>query len=179
MNQTNKMRKRAIILTALLLLIPATAVRAEEQLPEQPADIEDLAPNIYEEEKIKQQTDYFQEDKLYDRKYNVPDEIKNLQYEKPDPNRKEKELAELFATYTSNEIEANNTAAQIAKDKLFMDSDEKLFQSTGPQQLQADTQAESQGSSLTILYIALIGIGLLLILVILIPKLTAVKKEEL
>ncbi|KZZ83890.1 type VII secretion protein EssA [Bacillus sp. SJS] len=179
MNRTNKLRKRAAILTALLLLIPATAVRAEEQLPEQPADIEDLAPNIYEEEKIKQQTDYFHEDSLYKKKYNIPEELQNLEYEAPDPNRDERQIEKLFADYSANKLEANSTAAQTAEAGLFMDSEEELFQSIGAQELDPSSEEDKQGSTLTILYITIIGIGLLLILVLLIPKLTAGKKEEL
>ncbi|WP_164462050.1 type VII secretion protein EssA [Bacillus sp. FJAT-42376] len=178
MNQTKKMRKRAVLLTALLLLIQAPAVQAEEQVPD-PPDIDTIAPNVYEKKEIKKQTDYFHEETLYQKKYNAPEELKNLDYLSPDPNKTEKQLEELFTAYTPNQFEVSNVAVQTVEAGLFMDSEEELFQNTGSQELEPDAAAETKGSSLTILYIAIIGIGLLLILLILIPRLTAGKKEEL
>nr|WP_241680224.1 type VII secretion protein EssA [Metabacillus mangrovi] len=165
-----------MILPALLLLNPYAS--AEEQETEAPS-IQDLAPNTYEKEVIEQQEEYFYEDSLYEKKGNLPEELQDLQYEQRDPYQQQRQLNELFLAFENNNLETNSTAAKLAQSGVFTDTDEKLFQSTGSRGIQPVTEEDTGGSTLTILYITIIGIGILSVLLFLIPKLTAGKEEEL
>jgi type VII secretion protein EssA len=162
-------RNTIISLTTLLLVIisltSGVTVKAETE-----SNLEELDPNIYEEKELKENTDYLHEESLYEKRNSIPEEQKDLTFEKPSRDEKDDLQEQLFTNYTKEKNTIKSKAEQM-----------DLFSGTAePSMSMSETENKdtSQNSGLMMTYILLIAIGVILMIGLLIPKMTQGKKTE-
>ncbi|MBD7965263.1 type VII secretion protein EssA [Fictibacillus norfolkensis] len=136
------------------------------------ASIRDLAPNLYEENQIKESTEYLQEESLSGKKKRLPEEQKDLTFTKTADNQLEDLQDGLF----DQSVKVDNSTASKAKTM-------GLFASGREDNLSAVDDGEEQnkdttGSSISVIYSALIILGVAVLLALLIPGMRKKTKQH-
>jgi type VII secretion protein EssA len=127
------------------------------------ASIRELAPNLYEENQFKESTEYLQEESLSGKKKRLPEEQKDLTFTKTADNQLEDLQDELF----DQSVKVDNSTASKAKTM-------GLFAAGREENLSALDDGEEQnkdttGFSISVIYSALIILGVAVLLALLIP----------
>lgn len=127
------------------------------------ASIRELAPNLYEENQIKESTEYLQEESLSGKKKRLPEEQKDLTFTKSADNQLEDLQDDLF----NQSVKVDNSTASKAKTM-------GLFAAGREENLSAEDDGEEQnknttGFSISVIYSALIILGIGVLLALLIP----------
>ncbi|MGG4489412.1 type VII secretion protein EssA [Metabacillus idriensis] len=162
------MKRKAVIWFSLFLLIFVfTSWRPGHA--ETVTNLEELDPNVYEEKELKENTEYLHEESLYEKRTTIPEEQKDLTFEKPSSDQKDELQEQLFTDYTKEKNTIKSKAEQL---DLFSGSAEPSLSMT--ETVNSDT---TQNSGLMMTYILLIAIGVILMLGLLIPKMTQSKKQ--
>ncbi|MCA1202930.1 type VII secretion protein EssA [Priestia flexa] len=144
-----------IALLAVLLFLSTSNVYAANDTQTQ---VQDLAPNIFQDEQIKLNPDSLGQTKR--EVENIPEEIRGIPF--TDEEKKPSLKSSLFL----NDSTTNHSIqSQVNKYGLFT-STESPVQSSSVQDVPEET-----GLKLQWVYILLIGIGLVLLFTVLIPKL--------
>ncbi|PLR75549.1 type VII secretion protein EssA [Bacillus sp. V3-13] len=133
-------------------------------------DIDTLTPNTYEKKEFDENTNFLHEDSLYDNKKAIPEEQKGLTFEKQKSNPLDSVKDQLFIGEgkTTNTITA--TAERL---KLFSDMDHN-----NKFEVSENTENNTNDNSrLMILYIGLLAVGIIVMLVLLIPKMAQGKRQ--
>ncbi|WP_165971024.1 type VII secretion protein EssA [Peribacillus frigoritolerans] len=133
-------------------------------------NLEELDPNVYEEKELKENTEYLHEESLYEKRTTIPEEQKDLTFEKPSRDEKDDLQEQLFTNYTKEKNTIKSKAEQL---DLFSGSAEPSLSMT--ETVNSDT---TQNSGLMMTYILLIAIGVILMIGLLIPKMTQSKKTD-
>lgn len=146
----------------LLLIVWSTAVQfvhAEEQ-------VKDLEPVIYEKLKFKKNTDYLHDEKKTEMKNTIPEKQFNIYFDgrKQLPNRSD--TSSLFHTAKRGEI--STVAVRSSELKLFSK------EGKGEKELSAsplDEDKTADNRIRTMILIAIIAVGVLVLFMVFIPKL--------
>ncbi|MBH0158207.1 type VII secretion protein EssA [Fictibacillus sp. 5RED26] len=127
------------------------------------ATIRDLAPNLYEENQIKESTEYLQEESLSDKKERLPEEQKDLTFTKTADNQLEDLQGGLF----DQSVKMDNSTASKAKTMgLFSAGSEDTLSNSVDDEEQ---NVNKSGFSISVIYSALIILGVAVLLALLIP----------
>jgi type VII secretion protein EssA len=154
-----------ILLLVIISLTSGVTVKAETE-----SNLEELDPNIYEEKELKENTDYLHEESLYEKRNSIPEEQKDLTFEKPSRDEKDDLQEQLFTNYTKEKNTIKSKAEQM---DLFSGNAEPSMSIS-----ETENKDNSQNSGLMMTYILLIAIGVILMIGFLIPKMTQSKKTE-
>lgn len=155
-----KMIIRAILGMVLLTFIPVGTVFAD-------TDIKDLKPNVFKDKKVDWNTDYLHDKAHYRQKTSIPKIQRQLTFKKDKHNPAKEMEKELFQ---GNTKENNTITAKATKLHLFSDKGDTPYHPT-------DTDMQNTGnSSLVVLYLSIIGAGIVLMFLILIPRM--IQKPE-
>ncbi len=126
------------------------------------ASIRELAPNLYEENQIKESTEYLQEESLSGKKKRLPEEQKDLTFTKTADNQLENLQDDLF----DQSVKVNNSTASKAKTMgLFAAGREETLAAADDEVQKSNTS----GFSVSVIYSALIILGVAVLLALLIP----------
>ncbi len=152
-----------ICMLSFSLFIPSAAAAETEENT-------DVAPNQYEKKDIEIDTNYLHEDSYYEEKTELPEEQKDITFDKPE----DKDAELIKGLFTSTDAEESNTIAAQSK-QLGITFAEKPITKTSS----TETKEEEATSSLLlpILYVVLILLGIAGI-VFLIPKVTAQENKK-
>ena len=147
----------------LLMLLAIRVLFTDADSARADSGIDDLTPNTYEKKDFKGNTDYLHDKSLYENRENGSSkEVQDLTFKKNNSNPLEKVKAQLF---TDTNKETNTIASKALLLNLFTDDNVKSYDHEDTME-----QTAKQKSRILILYIGLLIIGLLILLVILIPK---------
>lgn len=136
------------------LFIPSAAAAETEENT-------DVAPNQYEKKDIEIDTNYLHEDSSYEEKTELPEEQKDITFDKP----KDRDAELIKDLFTSTDAEGSNSIAAQSKQLGITFAEKPITKASS-------TEMKEKGSSsllLPIIYIVLILIGIAGI-VFLIPK---------
>jgi len=124
-------------------------------------DLETLTPNEYEKKEFKENTEYLHEKALYENKQSIPEQQKELTFELPMSDSNEEILNQLFV----GEMNAQQTIAEKAEQM-------NLFSDKRPEDLQLKDKSDDPPNRQIqlMVIIGLLAIGLIVVLVLLIPK---------
>ncbi|AHA79111.1 Uncharacterized protein yueC [Bacillus subtilis PY79] len=164
MKRDRSMEKGIMIcMLSFSLFIPSAAAAQTEENT-------DVAPNQYEKKDIEIDTNYLHEDTYYEEKTELPEEQKDITFDKP----KDKDAELIKDLFTSTNAEDSNTIAAQSK-QLGITFAEKPMTKTSS----TETEDEQETSSLLLpmIYVVLILLGIAGI-VFLIPKVTAQENKK-
>ena len=152
-----KLNRRMMLALLLLMSLFINANVTEAATP----DFETLTPNEYERKEFKENTEYLHEKALYENKQSIPEQQKELTFELPTSNSNEEILNQLFV----GEINAQHTIAEKAEQM-------NLFSDKKPEDLRLKDKSEHSPNRQIqlMIIIGLLAIGLMVMLVLLIPK---------
>ena len=124
-------------------------------------DLETLTPNEYEKKEFKENTEYLHEKALYENKQSIPEQQKELTFELPTADSNEEILNQLFV----GEMNTKQTIAEKAEQM-------NLFSDKKPEDLRLKEKSEHSPNRQIqlMIIIGLLAIGLMVMLVLLIPK---------
>ncbi|WP_194270818.1 type VII secretion protein EssA [Fictibacillus phosphorivorans] len=126
------------------------------------ASIRELAPNLYEENQIKESTEYLQEESLSGKKKRLPEEQKDLTFTKTGDNQLEDLQDDLF----DQSVKVDNSTASKAKTMgLFAAGREENLAAANDE----DQNRNTSGFSISVIYSGLIILGVAVLLALLIP----------
>ncbi|MCM3597317.1 type VII secretion protein EssA [Metabacillus idriensis] len=166
----NMPMKRKTVISFSLLLFIIVFTSGMRGNAETETNLEELDPNVYEEKELKENTEYLHEESLFEKRTTIPEEQKDLTFEKPSRDEKDDLQEQLFTDYTKEKNTIKSKAEQL---DLFSGSAEPSMSMT--ETVNSDT---TQNSGLMMTYILLIAIGVILMLGLLIPKMTQSKKTN-
>ncbi|WP_243290995.1 type VII secretion protein EssA [Bacillus sp. FJAT-47783] len=156
--------QRAFLTVALLACLPFNVAFADSD------QIEELEPNVYEKDKTNRNTEYLHDEALYKQKQSIPEEQKILTFEKDTKNPIEEIKNQLFQ---DSDIENNTVVAKAEKLGLF--SDVGLEMKGTPE---TQTEEKEGVSTLFILYVTAIVVGIGLLFLLLIPAIQKQKSQS-
>lgn len=130
----------------------------------------DVAPNQYEKKDIEIDTNYLHEDTYYEEKTELPEEQKDITFDKPE----DKDAELIKDLFTSTNPEESNTIAAQSK-QLGITFAEKPMTKTSS--TETEEGQETSSLLLPIIYVVLILLGIAGI-VFLIPKVTAQENKK-
>ncbi len=164
MKHNRSMEKGIMIcMLSFSLFIPsATAAETEKNT--------DVAPNQYEKKDIEIDTNYLHEDTYYEEKTELPEEQKDITFDKP----KDKDTELIKELFTSTDPEKSNTIKAQSKQLGITFAKKPITKASSTE------TKEEQGTSsllLPIIYVVLILLGIAGI-VFLIPKVTAQENKK-
>lgn len=150
----------------LILVGTSTVVFAEE-----PKKVEDLDPVIYEKLEFKKNTDYLHDKKKTEMKNTIPQKQVDIYFDgrKKLPNRGD--TSYLFQTIERGE--KSTVTAKSSELKLFSEKDITLADVP----VSKMEEESSSNSVRTILFFGLIGIGILTLFVIFLPRLVGTSES--
>lgn len=150
----------------VLVLLPILLLVHEKSSWAATPSIETLTPNEYEEKEFKDNTDFLNEKALYKEKVPIPEVQKKLTFEKPTSGPMEKVTEKLFAGTVDNTV-----ASQAKKMRLFTGEKKGTI-------LLADSKPPSNPKiKVTVVLAGLLAIGLIIMIVLLIPKMVQGNRE--
>lgn len=140
-------------------------------LAEEPKKVEDLDPVIYEKLEFKKNTDYLHDKKKTEMKNTIPKKQVDIYFDgrKKLPNRGE--TSYLFQT--AERGEKSTVTAKSSELKLFSEKDITLAD-VSVSQIEEES---SSNSARTILFFCVIGIGILTLFVIFLPRLVSTSES--
>lgn len=129
--------------------------------------LETLTPNEYEEKEFKENTDYLNEKALYEQKKTIPEVQQKITFEKPTFDPLDTLKGKLF------DGTSNNTVSTQAKQlKLFTEEDQGEFKLADSSKSVPNPQIK-----VTVVLVALLVIGLIVMIMLLIPKMIQGNRE--
>lgn len=129
--------------------------------------LETLTPNEYEEKEFKENTDYLNEKALYEQKDAIPEIQQKITFEKPTSDPLEKLKGKLF------DGAVNNTVSTQAKQlKLFTGEKQGDLKLADKSKTVSNPQIK-----VTVVLVVLLAIGLIVMIVLLIPKMIQGNRE--
>ena len=140
-------------------------------LAEEPKKVEDLDPVIYEKLEFKKNTDYLHDKKKTEMKNTIPKKQVDIYFDgrKKLPNRGD--TSYLFQT--AERGEKSTVTAKSSELKLFSEKDITLAD-VSVSQIEEES---SSNSARTILFFGVIGIGILTLFVIFLPRLVSTSES--
>jgi type VII secretion protein EssA len=122
-------------------------------------EIDELVPNDYQKNQFKTNNELLHDESLSDQRLNIPDELKDLNFQREKISKEDIIKSTLFLSESSD----NNTIkAKALEMELFTEADSSMINS-----MEEDTPSSSN-LSLTILIWAMVGICSLLLIVVLV-----------
>lgn len=164
MKRNRSMEKGIMIcMLSFSLFIPSAAAAETEENT-------DVAPNQYEKKDIEIDTNYLHEDTYYEEKTELPEEQKDITFDKPE----DKDAELIKDLFTSTDSEESNTIKAQSKQLGITFAEKPITKASS-----TETEEEQETSSLLlpIIYIVLILLGIAGI-VFLIPKVTAQENKK-
>ncbi|MFJ5769046.1 type VII secretion EssA family protein [Psychrobacillus sp. NPDC093180] len=150
-----------VLLAFVVLFVDLQVVSAEED-----KTIEELEPVIYEKLQFKKNTDYLHDGKKTEMKNTIPDKQFNIYFDgrKQLPNRSDTS----FLFQTSVRGEKSTVAAKSSELNLFMAESKNDMQL--PDSF-IDDRETATNNTRTLIFLAIIAIGLLALFIVVLPKL--------
>ncbi|MDR7074431.1 type VII secretion protein EssA [Fictibacillus barbaricus] len=133
--------------------------------------IQELTPNQYEDKELKGNTEYLLKESLSGKKTRIPEEQQGLTFSHSTMNQLEAVQNQLFEQ-ASNRI--NNNVSSLTKRMNLFSSDRQDALS----ERQIEDAENDSFRSISVIYFVLIGVGILLIVILLLPGLSNKAKKE-
>ncbi|KKI89577.1 hypothetical protein WQ54_24760 [Bacillus sp. SA1-12] len=150
--------KQALLVSLLLLIIIGYHLLAVNPVHADTTKIEELVPNDYQENQFKKNNELLHDESLTNKRSNIPEEVKDLTFEREKQSQDDIVKSSLFLSETSD----NNTIkAKALELQLFTNVGEKALN------LAEEDESSSSNLSLTIFIWALVGVCSLLLIVVL------------
>ncbi|MGM0875216.1 MAG: type VII secretion protein EssA [Bacillota bacterium] len=151
-------RKQAHLVSFLLLIMTGYHLLISGVVHADTTNIDELVPNDYQENQFKTNKELLHDESLTNQRSNIPDEVKDLTFERDKKSQDKEMKAGLFLSETSDQ---NTIKAKAVEMKLFT-----AVESSSLNLAEEDTPSSSN-LSLTILIWSLVGICSLLLIVVL------------
>ena len=129
--------------------------------------LETLTPNEYEEKEFKENTDYLNEKALYEKKEAIPEIQKKITFEKPTLDSMNQLKEKLFDGTVDNTV-----STQAKQMKLFTGEEQEAFKLEDKNKPFSNPQIK-----VTVVLVVLLAIGLIVMIVLLIPKMIQGNRE--
>ncbi|GGA19261.1 type VII secretion EssA family protein [Psychrobacillus lasiicapitis] len=158
--------KTKVLLLLVLLAFAVLFVDLQVVLAEEGKTIEELEPVIYEKLKFKKNTDYLHDGKKTEMKNTIPDKQFNIYFDgrRQLPNRSDT----TFLFQTSARGEKSTVAAKSSELNLFMAESKNDMQLPDSYM---DDRETATNKTRTLIFLAIIAIGLLALFIVVLPKL--------
>ncbi|MGM7723468.1 type VII secretion protein EssA [Metabacillus sp. Hm71] len=150
--------KQGLLVSLLLLIITGYHLLAANPVHADSAKIDELVPNDYQENQFKKNNELLHDESLTNQRTNIPEEVKDLTFEREKQSQDDIMKSTLFLSETSD----NNTIkAKALEMQLFTNVEDKALN------LAEEDEPSSSNLSLTIFIWTLVGVCSLLLIVVL------------
>ena len=133
--------------------------------------IQELTPNQYENKELKGNTEYLLDESLSGKKLRIPEEQQGLTFSQSTMNQLDDVQNQLFEQATDRL--SNNVSSLTKRMNLFSSDHQETLSDR-----QIEDTANDSFRSISVIYFVLIGIGILLVVILLLPGLSNKVKME-
>ncbi|KMJ58375.1 hypothetical protein AB685_10795 [Bacillus sp. LL01] len=153
--------KAKILPLLLTVLLISVILPINVEMKRADSDIESLEPNSYQKRDFRENTNFLRENNLNEPRESVPEEQKLITFKQREKKAEEDFLGSLFTTEGEKNTTIQANAEQL---NLFKESENTRYQAFGI------TEDTSEMNSITILLFGFLGIAIIMLLVLILPR---------